>query len=67
MTMGNARMAVQLAALRSPNPYVRETVHDERDEDWTIDPAGRTLTVKIQGLEEKVATGKFVCDPGLRP
>jgi outer membrane protein assembly factor BamB len=58
--MQTAQMAVRLLALRSPNPYVRETAYHDRDEDWSFDLAARTFSVKLRGPAERLCRGKLV-------
>jgi hypothetical protein len=65
-TMESAQAVTRELALRSPNPFVRETAYHDRDADWSIDLATRTFSVKIHGPEEKVCTGKLVPTTGGR-
>ena len=58
-TLETARMAVQLLALKSPNPFVREMAYHEHDADWAFDLWAGTFAVKIAGLQGKVYTGTF--------
>ena len=59
LTIDLANMAVQLLALKSPNPYVREMAYHEHDADWAMDLKAGTFAVKIAGLQNKVFTGKL--------
>ncbi len=56
----NAQAAIRLLALRSPNPYVRQTAYHDRDTDWSFDLPAGTFSVKIRGPEEKTCSGKLV-------
>lgn len=58
-TMQRAQSIVLELALKSPNPYVRETAYHDRDADWSVDMAALTFAVKIRGVEEKTYKGKL--------
>ena len=58
-TKESAERAVQLLALKSPNPYVREMAYHEHDGDWALDLKKGEFSVKIAELDRKVVTGKL--------
>jgi hypothetical protein len=58
-TKENARMAVQLAALKSPNPFVREMAYHDHDADWSFALKAGTFSVKSTGLQGNVFRGKL--------
>jgi len=63
--VGDGRMAVQLLALRSPNPYVREMAYHEHDGDWVLDEKGEKFSVKVAGMEGRAVTGKLQVEKGI--
>lgn len=59
LTVQRAQSLVRELALKSPNPYVRETAYHDRDADWSIDAVAMKFTVKIRGPQEKTLSGKL--------